>query len=96
MEFREQYTNIIEMLKRTLQFYADESNYDFNNTSKPLIVLDSGKQANDTLKHIEEMEKSIESFENDYNEYINNVNNPEDEANEIINNIKNINNGNKL
>lgn len=90
---KESYNNIIELLKKTLEFYSNENNYD-DTTSTPPIGLDKGEQAKNTLNLVKELEKSIESYENDYEKYMkdnqDNVN-TNDEANEIINKLKNLN-----
>jgi hypothetical protein len=97
MEFSEQYNNIIELLKRTLQYYADENIYlqkvdDVSGLYK--INLDNGEQARNTLKTVTDLEKSIKSYEDDYEKYMkdseNNINSTE-EANKIINKLRNLN-----
>jgi hypothetical protein len=97
MEFSEQYNNIIELLKRTLQYYADENIYlqkvdDVSGLYK--INLDNGEQARNTLKTVIDLEKSIKSYEDDYEKYMkdseNNINSTE-EANKIINKLRNLN-----
>lgn len=100
---KENYENIISLLKQTLEFYADENTYSQSESENEAIVKifnDRGVYAKKTLKLVDDLEKSIESYENDYDQYIKNAEeyiNSTEEVNNIINKIKNIkNNGNKI
>lgn len=73
---KEIYENLIEFLKRTLEFYANEDNYiqrPSGNDLSSMIELDDGKQAKEAIKRVDELEKSIKSFENDYEKLIENA-----------------------
>lgn len=96
MELRdkEQYENIIELLKRTLSFYADENNYEEeikNHSFRTMIEADKGVQARITLKQINDIIESLKNSEIDYDDLINDANKQINPQN-IINNIKKINN----
>lgn len=72
--FKEQYLNLIELLKNALEFYAKEDNYvenEFSGTDAfSLVELDKGKQARSVLEHIDKVLKMTEEFENDYENII--------------------------
>lgn len=95
MELRdkEQYENIIELLKRTLSFYADKNNYkeeikDYG--FRTMIEADKGVQARIALKQIDEIIELLKNSEIDYDDLINDANEQINPQN-IINNIKKIN-----
>lgn len=94
---KEGYNNIIELLKRTLQYYADEDNYlqrVDNVSGLHKINLDNGEQARATLKTVNELEKAIDTYEDDYEKLINSENfDTDSEMKNIIDNLKNMKNG---
>ena len=94
---KEHYENIIALLKETLNYYSNENLYKQRADSNPSLYkinLDNGEYARNTLKLVDELEKSNESFEHDYEKLINEANekNPDSQANEIINKLKNLKN----
>jgi len=93
---KENYENIINLLKQTLEFYADDNTYSQSESENEGIIKifnDKGEYAKKTLKLVNDLEKSIESYENDYEKYMKsaeeNINSTE-EANNIINKLKNL------
>jgi hypothetical protein len=90
----EGYQNTIELLKRTLQFYALKENYDvshpINNQLFSFVEMDGGSQARFSLDKIREIDELNEKLEKDYNAEIDALQNITDD--EILNNFLNDNN----
>jgi hypothetical protein len=67
----EGYQNTIELLKRTLQFYALKENYTVNhpvnNELFSFVEMDGGSQARFTLDKVRELDELNEKMEKDYN-----------------------------
>ena len=83
----EGYQNSIELLKRTLQFYALKENYmvshPINNQLFSFVEMDGGTQARFTLDKLREIEELNEKMEKDYNAEIDALQNMNDD--EILN-----------
>lgn len=83
----ESYQNTIELLKRTLQFYALKENYavthSLNNQLFSFVEMDGGTQARFTLDKVKELTELNEKMEKDYNAEIDALQNMSDE--EILN-----------
>jgi len=83
----EGYQNSIELLKRTLQFYALKENYmvshPINNQLFSFVEMDGGTQARFTLDKLKEIEELNEKMEKDYNAEIDALQNMNDD--EILN-----------
>jgi len=78
----EGYQNIIELLKRTLQFYALKENYTVNhpvnNELFSFVEMDGGSQARFTLDKVRELDELNEKMERDYNAEIDALQNMSD------------------
>lgn len=62
----EQYENLVALLKKALEFYANQSNYYSGNEFKlSLILKDDGSQARFALKKIEELEEINKNIEDE-------------------------------
>lgn len=89
--------NLIELLRQALLFYADEKNYEQNQTAgtelTSLIEVDNGSQAKFALTKIREFNENSEKLEADYmksmNEAIAEGESPENVL-KIIEGFKNI------
>jgi len=97
----EQYTNLISLLQKALEFYANHDNYIanqfINGEAYSKIEIDDGSQANFTLKRVEETLEADKKLQEDYNRVINETieaieNHPID-LTTIINSYKNAENG---
>jgi PHP family Zn ribbon phosphoesterase len=79
----EGYQNSIELLKRTLRFYALKENYNvshpLNNQLFSFIEMDGGTQARFTLDKLREIEELNEKLEKDYNAEIDALQNLSDD-----------------
>lgn len=91
MELRdkEQYENIIELLKRTLSFYANKKNYGDFIIENSIIDMDRGQQARFTINQVKNIMKMLDGSKPDYDELINDANNQMNPE-QIINSIKKI------
>lgn len=97
----ESYQNLIELLKKALEFYASDETYKYihDDIRTSLIVVDKGSQARFALSKITEFEKINQDILDEYNKYADNYLNDVDSDSEntdvenIINSIKSIGNG---
>ncbi len=66
----EDYQNLVIVLKKALEFYANKSNYDakhpINNVLFSYIEMDCGSQAKFALEKIQELEKNYKNMEDDF------------------------------
>ena len=97
----EEYQNLIELLKKALEFYADKKNYEINiprnNVLFAYIDMDKGEQARFALEKIKELSDFNEKIENDFVKDITTAIENEDNSDNIIKlieNFKNLNNEN--
>jgi hypothetical protein len=68
----EQYENLIALLKKALEFYADQRNYDGPMGNIAPIALDEyGSQARFTLKAVKEQLDQNQKLQEDYDKVIN-------------------------
>lgn len=70
---KEHYLNIIELLKKTLEFYADETNYSGAMGNAAMIEMDRGEQARFTLKSIQSLMKQTQEMGDSFDELLKNV-----------------------
>ena len=96
---KEQYENLIALMKEALSFYADENNYGEYQQKK--INIDNGSQARFTLKKVQETLDMNKKMEDDYNkvigETISAIENHKFNIGDIISKIKNVEkNGDKI
>ena len=63
----EELLNKIIFLKKALEFYANDKNY---NPENPKVMVDQGYQANFALEQIKEIEKYNQQLINDFDEAI--------------------------
>ena len=95
---KEQYENIIELLKRTLKFYSDADNYtqnkDVNSELTSMIELDQGKQAHQILKQVDELMKQDKNAKEDYSKLLENTENPKETSRRIMVELKKLRDGN--
>ena len=97
---KEQYINLITLLKETLMFYSKGDNYDervgINSVLLSMIEIDGGAQARSVLKQVDELLKQHEEMEQDYDELLKNysldeeksITNPMEKFMEEIKNLK--------
>ena len=70
----EEYQNILELLKRALEFYADTRNYEGSMGTVASIALDEyGSQARFALAKIKEIKDGEEKMQSDYDKIVNNM-----------------------
>jgi hypothetical protein len=66
----EDYQNLVIVLKKVLEFYANKENYEVNvpqnNVLYAYIEMDKGVQAKFALEKIQEFEKNGKSMEDDF------------------------------
>jgi hypothetical protein len=92
---KEQYENLIELLKQALKFYADSGNYDgAMGTIAPIASDEYGSQARFALQKVQETLDADKKLQEDYNRVINDTinaieNNPID-VSDMIKTIKDI------
>lgn len=90
---KEQYENIIGLLKNALIFYSEERNYSSDDGITPRIQLDGGEQARFILNQLKSIEKNISDTEYSYDELIKNAQKDNDiNSEDIINKIRQFNN----
>jgi len=93
----EDYQNLISLLKKALEFYADKENYLFYTHKDAPIALDEGTQARFALDKIKEITAANEKMEADFvknmSEAIENNENTEDML-KIIEEFKNLGDAN--
>ena len=83
---KEHYINIIELLKQSLEFYANSSNYngvpekDFKGFSESLIIKDRGEQARFALKSVASILKQTQEMGDNLDELLKNVGSGDAEA----------------
>jgi len=78
----EQYENLVALLKKALEFYADDKVYEGDNS---LIKSDLfGSQARFALKKIDELEEINKKLEQEIIDSTNNYNTDDDDFNDII------------
>ena len=95
----EEYQNLIELLKKALEFYADKKNYiqkagGYNELTSQ-IELDGGSQAQFALEKIKELSEFNKNIENDFVKNITNaIENEENTENifKLIEDFKNLKN----
>ena len=99
---KDQYLNIITLLKKVLEFYSKEENYiedRFTGTDAySLIELDRGEQARTVLDQVEDFEKQIVAMESEYEELLKTYGSPdnvpvEDRWNKLLKDFKKIKDG---
>jgi hypothetical protein len=90
----EQYENLIALLKKALEFYADQRNYDGPMGNISSISLDEyGSQARFALEKIKELQKMNDEMQSDYIKNAETMmNNMKDEelAKEIIDDLRSL------
>jgi len=92
----EEYQNVVELLKKALEFYANKNNYidcqHIHYELFSLIEMDAGNQARFALDKIQELENlnkvMEENFMKEITDKVNNV--IDDEDNAVIKSIKEI------
>lgn len=81
---KEQYINLITLLKETLVFYSKGDNYDerigINTELLSMIEIDNGAQARSVLKQVDDFLKQHEEMEQDYDELLKNYNLDEEKS----------------
>jgi hypothetical protein len=95
----EEYQNLIELLKKALEFYADKKNYvqkagGYNELTSR-VELDGGSQAQFALEKIKELSEFNKNIENDFVKNITNaIENEENTENifKLIEDFKNLKN----
>jgi hypothetical protein len=88
MNSPEEYQNVIELLKLTLKFYADNNNYVYPDNSpatrRSLIEIDGGSQARFALEQVNQLDELNKKMQEDYdNAMINMINMVEDREEDI-------------
>ncbi len=87
----EQYENLVVLLKKVLEFYANDNNYNGRKDIVGLIDKDGGSQARFALKKIEELVEINEKLEqdiiNNIGKKINSNNDLDDDEVRSINNL---------
>lgn len=58
--------SLILLLKKALQFYSNEKNYEQLNNGKSYVELDGGEQARFVLKQVEDLDNLSKSFEDEF------------------------------
>ncbi len=92
----EEYQNLIELLKKALQFYADASNYIKLENKPSNIELDEyGSQARFAISKIDEMFANNQKILNEYNEIVSELSDDID-IDEFFKKLNDINNYNEL
>jgi hypothetical protein len=90
----EELLKIIELLKASLKFYANEDNYKYNTSTGALIDKDKGFQANFILNEVDKLMNYNEVMEVNLNKYLNSIDGINEvnlnNLNEIINKLKEI------
>lgn len=80
---KEQYLNLITLLKEALVFYSKKDNYDQNiglyDQLSSMVEIDNGEQARSILKQVDEFLKQHEEMEQDYDELLKNYSSSEEE-----------------
>lgn len=92
---KEQYSNIIELLMKGLEFYATEENYfEDKNNKFSKIELDKGNQATFILKQVDKILNNINETEENFNEmgeeYMKKFDDEKKIEKELIEKLKNI------
>ena len=88
----EQYENLIALLEKALEFYANEKIYQSYYNREALIVLDNGSQARFALTKINETREAQENFEKDYGKLTDNVTKSLENPETILNAIEKMKN----
>lgn len=98
--FKEQYQNLILVMKEALTFYALKDNYIANQftsiNASSLIELDNGHQARQVIEQVNNVMKMTEEFENDYENIIKAADNQTVDPQELIKEFKKFTDGNKI
>lgn len=87
---KEVYENIISLLKRGLEIYADEKNYETKDNKLSAINMDSGENARFTLKQVNKILENIESLDNEYDNLMKQIEKNEISPQDILSKIKNL------
>lgn len=66
----EEYLNLIELLKKALEFYANKKNYGIVRRNAPIDADEYGSQARFALKKVEETLDADKKLQEDYNKVI--------------------------
>ena len=101
----ENYKNLIILMKKTLEFYANGNNYIVNNSIGgelfSMISTDGGSQAKFVLKLVDDLENTSKKMEDEYineiaqlnsNSLMDESNYSTDEMLEMLNELKNLSN----
>ena len=84
----EEYQNLIELLKKALEFYANADNYHGTMGNTAMIDLDEGSQARFALNKIVELEEINQNILDEYQRYVDNYLNDSETDWENINTQK--------